>query len=129
MTGGKASYIHPILTPYSYQEIIPRITGVRRRSMVQAIISISNETNRRLNMIKARYDLRTKSEAIDKLAALYEELLPEPELRPKFVRKMLRQQGQPSIHVGTIEGLRRRYEVRAAHRSQDGQDTRSTRKE
>ena len=33
--------------------------------MVQAIINISNHANHILNIVKAKYDLRTKSEAIE----------------------------------------------------------------
>ena len=39
--------------------------------MVKAIIDISKDSNRILNIIKAEYDLKTKSEAIEKLAELH----------------------------------------------------------
>jgi hypothetical protein len=39
--------------------------------MVKAIIDVSKEANRVLNIIKAEYDLKTKSEAIEKLAELH----------------------------------------------------------
>ncbi len=39
--------------------------------MVKAIIEINKETNRILNIIKAEYELRTKSEAIEKLAEIH----------------------------------------------------------
>jgi len=39
--------------------------------MVKAIIEINKEANRVLNIIKAEYDLKTKSEAIEKLAELH----------------------------------------------------------
>ena len=39
--------------------------------MVKAIIDINKEANRILNIIKAEYDLKTKSEAIEKLAELH----------------------------------------------------------
>jgi len=38
---------------------------------VKAIIEINKETNRVLNMIKAEYELKTKSDAIEKLAELF----------------------------------------------------------
>ena len=50
--------------------------------MVQAIININNHTNHILNIVKAKYDLRTKSEAIDLMAEQYEEDILEPKLRP-----------------------------------------------
>lgn len=39
--------------------------------MVKAIINISKEANRILNIIKAEHELRTKSEAIEWLAKFY----------------------------------------------------------
>ncbi|MEK6953992.1 MAG: hypothetical protein AABX01_03220 [Candidatus Micrarchaeota archaeon] len=40
--------------------------------MVQAIIDISDKANRVLNLVKAKYDLQDKSDAIEKLAFEYE---------------------------------------------------------
>ncbi|HLC48287.1 MAG TPA: hypothetical protein VJI13_04405 [Candidatus Norongarragalinales archaeon] len=40
--------------------------------MVQAIIDISDRANRVLNLVKAKYDLQDKSDAIEKLASEYE---------------------------------------------------------
>ena len=78
--------------------------------MVQAIIDISEHSNRLLNIIKAKYGLRDKSQAIDIMAEQYEEELLEPELKPEYVKKALKIQKQPAIRVGTVENLRKRYE-------------------
>ena len=56
--------------------------------MVQAIINIHKDTNHILNLIKAKYALRTKSEAIDMMAKEYEQELLEPELRPEYIAKI-----------------------------------------
>jgi len=56
--------------------------------MVQAIIRIDDETNRILNIVKAKYGLKDKSEAIDVMARQYQEDILEPELRPEFVKKI-----------------------------------------
>jgi len=79
-------------------------------NMVQAIIDINETTNRALNIIKAKYGLKDKSEAIDKMAQQYLEAVMEPELRPEFIKRALRIDKQPSIKVGTIANLRKRYE-------------------
>ena len=78
--------------------------------MVQAIINISEKTNRVLNIVKAKYGLKDKSEAIDKLTEKYEEIVLEPELRPEYVEKAVKIQKQQPIKVGTVENLRKRYE-------------------
>ena len=78
--------------------------------MVQALINISDHANHILNIVKAKYNLKNKSEAIDLMAEQYEDELLEPELRPEYIEKALRIQKQKSIKVGTIEELRKRYE-------------------
>jgi hypothetical protein len=78
--------------------------------MVQAIINISDRTNRIINIIKAKYGLKDKSEAIDMIAEQYERELLEPELRPEYVEKALKIQKQKTVKVGTVDKLRERYE-------------------
>lgn len=56
--------------------------------MVKAIININESTNRLLNILKAKYGLKDKSQAIDKMAEQYEEEILEPELRPEYVEKI-----------------------------------------
>lgn len=53
--------------------------------MVQAVVKLSEHTNRILNIVKAKYGLRDKSEAIERVSAEYEQEILEPELRPEFV--------------------------------------------
>ena len=78
--------------------------------MVQAMIQIMEETNRVLAIVKAKYGLKDKSHAIDLVVKEYEENLLEPALRPEYIKKALQIHKQPSIKVGTIEDLRKRYE-------------------
>ena len=56
--------------------------------MPKAIISISDEANRTIIIVKANYGLRDKSEAINTMAEQYENNLMEPELRPEYVKKL-----------------------------------------
>ncbi|MBS3115915.1 DUF2683 family protein [Candidatus Woesearchaeota archaeon] len=58
--------------------------------MVQAMINIGENTNRVLNIIKAKFSLNDKSEAIDVMAQQYEDEILEPELRPEFIKEMLK---------------------------------------
>jgi hypothetical protein len=76
--------------------------------MVQALINITNHTNRILNIIKAKYDLRDKSEAIDLMAEQYEEEILEPELRPEYVKKAKKIMKDKPIHIGTPKELRKK---------------------
>lgn len=56
--------------------------------MVQAIININDNANRILNIVKAKYGLKDKSQAIEIMAEKYSENLLEPELRPEYVEKI-----------------------------------------
>lgn len=67
--------------------------------MVQAIINIDERTNRILNIIKAKYGLKDKSEAIDVMAQQYEEEILEPELRPEFIKKMKKRQKEKTVEI------------------------------
>jgi len=75
--------------------------------MVKAIISINESTNRILNILKAKYGLKDKSEAIDKMAERYEEEILEPELRPEYVDKIkkIQKHGKFKKYV-SVEELR-----------------------
>ena len=58
--------------------------------MVQAMINITDRSNRILNIIKAKYGLKDKSDAIDLVVNEYEEHFLEPELRPEYKEKLTR---------------------------------------
>ena len=58
--------------------------------MVQAMIDISKQTNQILNIVKARHNLKDKSEAIEKVVLDYGEDILEPELKPEFIQKIKR---------------------------------------
>ncbi len=75
--------------------------------MVQALINIDGHTNRILNIIKAKYGLKDKSEAIDMMATEYEESILEPELRPEYIDKAKKIMKEKSIRVGSVKDLRK----------------------
>ena len=56
--------------------------------MIQAMIEIPEEANHMLNIIKARYKLKTKSEAISKIVLEFSTNLLEPELLPEYIKKL-----------------------------------------
>lgn len=78
--------------------------------MVQAIINIDDDANRILNIVKAKFGLKDKSEAINMVTQQYAQELLEPALRPEYVDKALKIHAQPSIKVGSVANLRKRYE-------------------
>ncbi len=55
--------------------------------MVKAMINIQERTNRVLNVVKAKYGLKDKSEAIDKITNEYEQHFLEIRLHPEYLKK------------------------------------------
>ncbi len=67
--------------------------------MVKAIVNISNEANRVLNIVKAKEDLKDKSDAINLIVSIYGKEILEPELRPEFIKELLEAQKEKTIKV------------------------------
>jgi hypothetical protein len=56
--------------------------------MVKAMIDIDEHTNQILNIIKAKYDLPDKSQAINLVVNQYEEEILEPAFKPEYAEKL-----------------------------------------
>ena len=56
--------------------------------MVQAVINIKERSNRVLNIVKAKYGFKDKSQAIEHVIEQYESAFLEPELKPEYVEKI-----------------------------------------
>lgn len=67
--------------------------------MVNALIHLDSNTNRVLNVVKAKYALKDKSEAIEFIVSKYIEMEDEPELRPEFIEKIEQIKKEKSIRV------------------------------
>ena len=78
--------------------------------MVQAMINIRENTNRVLNIVKAKHGLKDKSEAIDLVVVEYEHTSLEPELRPEYAKKLKKIIKGKHVCGGSISDLRKRYE-------------------
>ena len=78
--------------------------------MVQAIIDIEDQTNRVLNIVKAKFGLKDKSEAINVMAEQYEKELLEPQLRPEYMEKLRSIKKQKGIHFKSVNELRNHIE-------------------
>ena len=67
--------------------------------MVQAMIRISEQSNQILNIVKAKYNLKDKSEAIEQVVVEYGKDLLEPELRPEFIEKIKKREKEPAVEI------------------------------
>src|SRR5512136_1530480 len=75
------------------------LVNIRNDYMVQALIELSDHDNRVINIVKGKYGLSNKSEAVQMIISEYEENLMEPELRPEFIKKMIKRQKETPIKV------------------------------
>src|SRR3989338_9977505 len=79
------------------------IYSISVRYMVQAMINISENANQILNIVKARYNLKDKSEAIEKVVLNCGGELLEPELQPEFIQRMKKVSKEKTIPIGTLD--------------------------
>ena len=80
--------------------------------MFQAIINIEDKTNRILNIIKAKYGFKDKSQAIDMMARQYEQNILEPELRPEYIKRAKKIMKEKPIKLGSPQDFRKKYEIK-----------------
>ena len=75
--------------------------------MVQALVEIDENTNRVLNVVKAKYGLKDKGEAIQIVVEKYIKEENEPELRPEYIEKLNALEKQKGIPFKNITELRK----------------------
>ena len=56
--------------------------------MTQALVQLTDNSNRVLNIVKAKYALKDKSEAIELVINHYVDCENEPELKPEFIERI-----------------------------------------
>ena len=79
--------------------------------MVQNIINVGEREDRILNIIKAKYGLKNKSQAVAVLIKVYEDNFLEPELRPEYIKKLRKiEKNGKFISFSSIEELRNSIE-------------------
>ncbi len=77
--------------PKKYKENSPYICGIYAKviSTVFAQIELNEYTNRVLNVLKAKFSLKDKSEAINKFAEIYGDEIVEKEANDQYVKKII----------------------------------------
>ena len=78
--------------------------------MVQSIIDVGEKEDRILNIVKAKYGLKNKSQAISIILNIYQESFLEPELRPEFIIKLKKIKKEKGNVFSSIEDLREHLE-------------------
>ena len=73
---------------------------------IKALIKLNEDEDQVLNIVKAKYRLRNKNDALRLVIKAYENNL-EPELRPEYLRKLKRLEIQKGIPFNNTEELRK----------------------
>jgi len=76
--------------------------------MVQAVINIKERANRILNIVKAKYGFKDKSQAIEHVIEQYETAFLEPELRPEYIEKLEKIRKGKYTRFKSVEELRKK---------------------
>lgn len=78
--------------------------------MVQNIIDLGERADRVLNIVKAKFGLNNKSEAVELIAKIYEESFLEPELRPEYINKLEKVRKGKYTKFDSVNELRKQIE-------------------
>ena len=73
--------------------------------MVQNIVNLEENEDRIINIVKAKFGLKNKSQAIALLAKSYEQSFLEPELRPEYLDKLHKIRKGKYLKFDSVEEL------------------------
>jgi Tat protein secretion system quality control protein TatD with DNase activity len=78
--------------------------------MVKAIVEIDEEANKVINVLRAQYDLKDKSQAINEMAKQYKELLLDSGVRPEYLKRLEKIRKEPILRKhGRPKGIAIRW--------------------
>ncbi len=75
--------------------------------MVQSIIDIGENEDRVLNIVKAKFGLKNKSQAVALITNIYSNSFLEPELKPEYVEKLRKIRKEKGIGFRNMAELRK----------------------
>lgn len=78
--------------------------------MAQAIVSLGEYEDRILTIVKGKYGLKNKSQAVNLVIDMFDKELLEPQLRPEYADKLKGIKKQKGIRFKSIDELRKAIE-------------------
>ena len=78
--------------------------------MVQAIVKLGEQQDRVLTIVRGKYGLKNKSDAMNFVISQFEEQLLEPQLRPEYVKKLQKIKQEKGIQFQSVQDLRKSIE-------------------
>ena len=74
--------------------------------MAQAIVNIGEHEDRVLTIVKGKYGLRNKSDAINYVISRFESDILEPHLKPEYISKLQKIKSRKGIRFNNIDELK-----------------------
>lgn len=78
--------------------------------MVQAVVTFDERQNRVLTIVKGKYGLKNKVQAVNLIVEQYEKNLLEPELRPEYKEELLKIDKGKFKSFSSVEQLKKELE-------------------
>jgi hypothetical protein len=78
--------------------------------MVKSVIDLSERESRIINIVKAKYGLKDKSQALSIILKRYEECELEPELRPEFITEI--EQARKNGKFVKVKDFAKEFEIK-----------------
>ncbi len=77
--------------------------------MTSAIVNLTADNNLALNILKAKFGLRNKSDAMNFVVSEYAKEALEPELRPEYIRKLKRILKEKPVAYSSFADMRKAH--------------------
>ena len=74
--------------------------------MVQALINLGKREDQVLTIVKGKFGLKNKSEAVNLVIGKFEEEFLEPQLRPEYKERLLKIDKEKGVRFKNIDELR-----------------------
>lgn len=78
--------------------------------MTSAVVNLTKENDRFINIVKAHRGLRNKSDAINFVVNVYSREVSEPEVRPGYIRKLKKIMKEKTHAHASVEEMFAGYE-------------------
>jgi len=75
--------------------------------MVQNIFHLNEEADKILGIVKAQHGLKNKNQAVELVLKIYGENFLEPEIRPEYLKKLMKIDREKGISFKDINELRK----------------------
>lgn len=116
----KTSNNNELLAPKPFYNILLRFIMfynkiLGRCNMAQAVINLTEHEDRILNIVKGKYGVKNKSDAIKIVIEKFEEEFLEPQIKPEYLKKLEKIHKGKYLKFNSVEELRASIEKRSKH--------------